>query len=1053
MGTALHNEFEQPVHASPDSSSPPPPRPKSKRRLIGLALVVTAITGVGGFAYHEATTSSLQAQELSRYAAKLTYELAEGPSDAVHYPTQGPFDERLGYVRMPQLLERLQTRDFQIARQARFSPELLEYSERGFFPPYREKTLAGLSVQDCRAESLFDFSYPRQGYDRFESIPPLMVQALLFIENRELLDTQHPYVNPAVDWGRFTKAAVFQVAEMLGVDSPSMGGSTLATQIEKYRHSADGVTSSVKDKLQQMVSASVRAYHNGPETLAARQELVRAYLNTVPLSAAPGYGEVHGVGDGLRVWFGADFAEVNELLRDTLAQTHEEKETLFDDAVVPVLASDRLNRQGLALRQVLALMIAHRRPSYYLAQGRDELASLTDSYLRLMAKYGQISPELRDAGLAQKTQFRDFKKTPAVQPVESNKGINMARSRMATLLDVSLYDLDRFDLSARTTLQGDLQQAVSTYLKRLREPEFAREVGLFGERLLNASQVDELRYSFTLFERTSDGNQVRVQTDNTDQPFDINEGSKLELGSTAKLRVLATYLEVIAEIHQRHAGQPEEALRQIDPESQDLLTRWVLNYLLTAEDKSLPGILKAALERPYSASPAESFFTGGGMHTFNNFRPEDNGRVPTVRESLRESINLPFVRMLRDLVRYSMHQNLGSSAELLGNDQDPRRKEYLARFADREGLVFLHRFWRKYQGKDQAQRLDTLLDGLRLTAPRAAAVHRYLFPEAEQEEFGQFLRERLPNEKLSDNYVALLYKRYGLGAFNLPDQSYIARVHPLELWLLAHLRDNPESTLREASEASQTQRQEVYSWLFRTRAKNARDSRIRSMLEIEAFLDIHHRWKRLGYPFEQLVPSLATALGSSGDRPAALAELMGIIVNNGVRMPTIRIDRVHFAEGTPYEADLVRNPIEGEQVMLPEVAAALRDALTEVVNSGTARRMLGSFSLPDGSPMVLGGKTGTGDNRLVTLGAGGQRIASRALNRTATFVFYLGENHFGTLTAFVPGREAAGFRFTSALPVQVLKGMAPILQPYLEPGSHTQCDSAKPVMMAREDIL
>src|SRR5690606_32945376 len=136
----------------------------------------------------------------------------------------------------------------------------------------------------------------------------------------------------------------------------------------------------IKAQRSLIVYYRVRDYHNGTEHLAARQELVRAYLNTVPLSAAPGYGEVHGVGDGLRVWFGADFAEVNALLRDTLAQTHEEKETVFDDAVVPVPASDRLNRQGLALRQVLALMIAHRRPSYYLAQGRDELATLTDSY-------------------------------------------------------------------------------------------------------------------------------------------------------------------------------------------------------------------------------------------------------------------------------------------------------------------------------------------------------------------------------------------------------------------------------------------------------------------------------------------------------------------------------------------------------------------------------------------------------------------------------------------------------------------------------------------------
>jgi hypothetical protein len=61
------------------------------------------------------------------------------------------------------------------------------------------------------------------------------------------------------------------------------------------------------------------------------------------------------------------------------------------------------------------------------------------------------------------------------------------------------------------------------------------------------------------------------------------------------------------------------------------------------------------------------------------------------------------------------------------------------------------------------------------------------------------------------------------------------------------------------------------------------------------------------------------------------------------------------------------------------------------------------------------------------------------MNRTATFVFYLGPRHFGTLTAFVPGQAAEGFRFTSALPVQVLKGMAPILTPYLEPASHTGC--------------
>ncbi len=109
-------------------------------------------------------------------------------------------------------------------------------------------------------------------------------------------------------------------------------------------------------------------------------------------------------------------------------------------------------------------------------------------------------------------------------------------------------------------------------------------------------------------------------------------------------------------------------------------------------------------------------------------------------------------------------------------------------------------------------------------------------------------------------------------------------MHPLELWLLGYLQKQPQATFGEAVAASGAERKEVYGWLFKSRHKNARDKRIRILLEVEAFLDLHQQWKKLGYPFDHLVPSYATALGSSGDRPAALAELMGIIVNDGVRM-------------------------------------------------------------------------------------------------------------------------------------------------------------------------
>ena len=162
---------------------------------------------------------------------------------------------------------------------------------------------------------------------------------------------------------------------------------------------------------------------------------------------------------------------------------------------------------------------------------------------------------------------------------------------------------------------------------------------------------------------------------------------------------------------------------------------------------------RQALDRTYSASPNERFFTGGGLHSFSNFRREDNGRMPTLRVALQESINLPFIRLLRDLVRYSTYHGESNSAELLKDDHHPQRADYLKRFADREGTTFLLRFWRKYQNKTAQERLDTFLDGLRPTPTRLAAVHRYLMPDVDPQTFAAFLDAHLPQEKLSEARV------------------------------------------------------------------------------------------------------------------------------------------------------------------------------------------------------------------------------------------------------------------------------------------------------------
>ena len=998
---------------------PPGRRPLRPWRLLAavivIALLVTSVAG-GLLLWHELNTSRLQAREIARYAARLDYQRVAGPSDAIRFPAHGPFDQRLGYTELPRFAERLQARGFALTEQVRFNDALIEHVEHGLFPPYAEKTRAGLDVFDCRAQPLYGFRYPWRGYARFEDVPPIVAQALLFIENRDLLDESRPTLNPAVDWVRFARAALGQLGRMVNADLDAPGGSTLATQIEKYRHSPGGITLDAREKLRQMVSASVRAYREGEQTLPVRRRLVLDYLNTVPLSAAPGHGEVNGLGDGLWVWFGADFERVNALLSAAEGE-----------------GAERI-AQGQALRQVVALMIAHRRPSWYLAGGRGELTRSTDSHLRLLAEAGLISPALRDAALGQPLVYRDLAADPAVVPANPGKGTTAVRARLAGMLGTSLYSLDRLDAQMNATLHGGLQQAVSDYLGQLSDPVFARSQGLIADRMLHPATLGAVRYSFTLVERTEGGNRVRVQTDTTDQPLDINEGSKLELGSTAKLRVLATYLEIVAELHGRLAALDVPALRKVDVDTHDRLTRWAIDHLATTADRSLPAMLEAALERRYSASPGEGFFTGGGRHTFGNFNASDNAREPTLREALQASINLPFVRLMREIVRHTMYQVPGSTARLLEDNQDPRRIEYLARFADREGQAFLRRFWRKYQDRSAEEMRSMLLDGLRPGADRLAAVFRYLEPEAPPAALAAFLGRRLGDGALSEARIGQLYARHAPDAFDLPDRGYVARVHPLELWLVAFRLQHPDASLADAVAASEKERQQVYRWLFRTRAKGAQDSRIFTLLEVEAFLDIHRRWARLGYPFGHLVPSLATALGSSGDRPAALAELMGIIINDGRRLPTRRIDSVRFAADTPYETAFAVRAAEGEQVMAPEVAQALRGALSDVVESGTARRLAGAFTLADGTELVLGGKTGTGDNRIVVKGRAGL-----AMNRTATFVFYLGPRHFGTLTAYVIGPDAASYRFTSGLPVQILKSMGPLLLPHLETASADGC--------------
>ncbi len=989
----------------------------SRVTLTAIWLIILA--GILYAVHYEMSTSRLQAELISRYAKTMTYELQPGPNPDLQYPTAGPYDIRLGYVRLPKTLEQLSLQGFKIIHQPRWSPSLDEFVRMGGFAVYPEKTSAGITILDADGGTLHGQRFPTRTFDVFETIPPLVVETLLFIENRELLDPLTPYRNPAVEWDRFMLAALGQGLQYIDPGINIGGGSTLATQIEKFRHSDEGRTGGIRDKLQQMATASARAYRHGPLTMQERQRVVLDYINSTPLTARKGLGEVNGLGDGLWAWYGVELSDVITLL-DKRADN-----------------LDIFTQQAEAYKQVLSLMLAQRRPSYYLISNRDALNDLANQYLQLMANAGIITPSLQKVATALPLRFASDVRIPGGDDFVALKAANAVRVSLMRMLGLSsLYELDRTDATVHSTLDSAKQTKVINLLKDLADPQKLQEYGLIGERLLRTdNDPAKVVYSFVLFERMPYGNVVRVQADNLAKPLDLNEGGKLDLGSTAKLRTLETYLSVIADLYERYRNMERADLQVVLDDAADNLTRWVVEVLRANPTVTLPDVLQAALQRRYSASPGETFFTGGGAHTFGNFNNLDNSKVVTVQEALRESINLPFVRLMRDVAAYFTAQGPVARRDVLNDPDNPARQAYLARYADREGQTFLNRFYSAYKGLDADATLKRLAERARKTLPAQATVFRSVRPKSGPTAFNNFLTTRANDLNLvmpPAEEVTELYDGYGLDKYNLADRGYIAGINPLELWLVAYLQQKPEATRDEVLQASVDERQQTYAWLFRTAYKGAQDTRIRILLEQDAFNRIHEHWVRLGYPFDRLVPSLATAVGSSADRPGALAELMGIIVNDGIRLPTVRVDEIEFAKGTPYETLMQRDEtatVQGERVMRSEVAAALRTALQDVVDEGTAKRMKGVVIARDGTVIPVGGKTGTGDHRFEVYAPGGRLISSRAVERTATFVFYLGDRYFGTITAHVEGEDADRYEFTSGMVSQVLKTIVGKLGP------------------------
>jgi membrane peptidoglycan carboxypeptidase len=952
--------------------------------------------------FWEMRTSTVQAWLFSRYARQISYQIEPGPSDQIIFPQGGPYDQRHGYSSLPRYLKRLKQSGFSVTAQSRFSPQLHRIAAWGVTPPFREAPAPRLTLLSMDGTVMFDAASDKHLFNDYNQIPSLLAKALLFVENRDMDEIPpHASSNPVVEWDRLAKATVSFVGIKVGLPLHPVGGSTLATQLEKYRHSPAGRTDSAGEKFRQMLAASLKVYRSGNDALLARREIVTDYLNTMPMAATPGVGEINGIGLGLEAYFGEDVHQVAALLN----------------------SPGNTEEKARAFRQVLTLICAVQAPSYYLQKNQPALEARVERFLRLMAEAGLITPALGRLAAAAHAPIAIRGVDDPAPFSAQRKTTNALRLELSQLLgQPNFYDLDQLHLEAKSTIDLPLQRQVIRLFEQLKDPSFLQTHGFYQEHLLPQGDPEKVVYSLMLLEKTPQANLLRVQTDTLAAPLDVNEGIKMELGSTAKLRTLAHYLELLAQLYVDQASIYSKASQPRDP-----ITLWVAETLKENPHLTLEQLFDKALDQKYSASPAEAFFTGGGIHFFHNFDPEDDKKFVSIRESVRRSVNLVFIRLMRDIVRF--HQvRLGYDEKAIFQDPDnPARQRLLNEAAENESRRDLYPAWQNFRTLPQEDVEKRLLGNQTIT-PRSWVILFFGLQsssgqEAPATELGSWLQGR--GIVMDPKELQRLSREYGKLA--LADYAYLLHVQPLTLWCAAQLKIDPQISWSDLWGRSQSARQSGMAWLFRPRSRRAQDLRLRIRIEEEAFARMTPSWKQLGFPFERLVPSYATAIGSSSDRPDALAELIGIILNDGALKPALRLESLRFARNTPYDTVLAPKENPAKPVMRPAVAKALKSVLAEVVTGGTARRLAGSFKEQDGTPIIAGGKTGSGDNRFKTFAPNGGVLTSRAVNRTAVFVFYIGDRYFGVITASVLGREAEDFSFTSSLPVAVLKLMAPQL--------------------------
>ena len=801
------------------------------------------------------------------------------------------------------------------------SPRLIELHERGLFGPYREKNQAGLTVRDCRAQTLLRTRVPERVYERFEEVPPLLVNALLFVEDRHLLDAQPPQRNPAIDPERFAKAALEQTHRALDARARGLRRQHAGhpdREVPPFARTA--APASVGDKLRQMASASLRAYQDGDDTLARRRQIVVDYLDTVPLAATSGIRR--GARPGRR-----PVGLVRPRLRRSQppAGRHRRRGRAPDEA---------LRAPGRSLQAGAVADDRAAPPSQHLLGNGDEPGA---AHRQLPAADGaRPASSRRRCAMPRCTVPAAAAGRAAGGAAAGLRAAQGGRTRCAATCPRCWTCRASTTSTASTSRPKPASTARRRRLRRdvltgLRTPAAAKSAGLFGYHLLDpGADPSPLIYSFTLFERGA-ARQPAARPDRQHRP-----ALRRQRGRPAGPRLdgQAAHAGQLPRAGRRAAralgrARRGRAFAREARADRDPLGAWARRLPAARQGpRACAPMLEAAMERRYSASPGEAFFTGGGAASLRELRRTRRPAASmTVREAL-QALGQPGVHPPD--ARHRAPRMFGAGrrpAPAAGPERPAPRASMLARFADREGAAYLARFHRKYKGKSAAEAEDAAAARRAAigAAPGQRAVHD-LEPEAGDAQLDALLdaqaRPRRRRRRASCARCTTVLRRRCRSPTAATSRACIRSSSG---WSATCAGIRGATLAAGRSTPARASARRSTRWLFKTRHKSAQDRRIRELLELDAFAQIHRSWQRLGYPFASLTPSYATRdrrfgrpAGGAGRADGHHRQRRHAAAGAARRRAALRTRHALRDAGSSSAA---RRP---EQVLPPEVAAAVR---------------------------------------------------------------------------------------------------------------------------------